>query len=899
MSISRLSIPLITYMTTAAVNGCIVFGGSEVLGQITPDSSLPTPSTVLTQTEPNGSVQQQIEGGTTRGTNLFHSFSSFDIPSEHTARFGNELGIDNIFTRITGSNVSSINGSIQTQGTANLFLLNPHGIMFGPEARLELGGSFIASSAERILFSDGFQFDATAPGVEPLLTLSTPVGLGFGATPGVLASNANVTLDTSGAFPRAVISSQLAVPEEHTLGLLGGPLNLNGGQFLAPGGRIELASIAEPTIVGLQALDEGFRFKVDSIDRFSDIHLANLARVDVSGDRSGAVSVYGRNIILSEGAQINALTVSPLTGDDITIQATESLQVLGATTIPGLLEPFYAAQGLLVRLFSAISTDTIAGNAGNIDIITRRLTIRDGARITANADPNRLDDRLENGLDAVTGRGGNITVNASDSVEVIGFTGVRWAFPDIPIPQLIVEATGSSTLSTLVTRQAEQAGDLTIHTDNVIVRDSGLIATLTTGNGDGGDIKITARDSIVVEGIRTDGVLTSNINASAVGASAVVGVFPGALSLAGNGGTIMLTARELLLKDGGAVVNNTSTGGSGGNIAIDVSLLEISGESTNIQTSSGGSGSAGDIEISADILRVSNGGEISVAGGLPNPLVGGTGTGPAGRLSVGAETIVLDNGNLSGQTPSELGGGNLLLNANTILLRNDSLISTEATGTATGGNITINSVGGFLISPPSNNSDIIAIANEGRGGEIIVNVNQLFGFTVQDNPTNLRTNRTNDISASSAAGPQGIVNLAILNVDPSQGLVELPVAPIDTPPVGAVCSAAVQTGSAFILSGRGGLPPAPTEPLGTSSPWEDWYIAAPQTSRASLSSTLYSNHHRNIVASASPIVEAQGWVRADDGQVSLVTNLSTATPANDFPMANCRQLPISDTTSAR
>lgn len=870
MSISPLRLPLIIGVTITTTSYYSITQGDKALGQIVPDNSLPTPSIVVPQTAPDASVLHQIQGGTAQGGNLFHSFSRFSVPSSSTASFENGSGITNIFTRVTGSKISAIDGRIQTQGTANFFLLNPNGILFGPEARLDIGGSFIASSAERIIFADGFQFATTDSGVEPLLTISAPVGLGFGSTPGALVSNADVTLDTSGAFPRAVISSELAVPEGRTLGLIGGKLDLNGGQFLAPEGRIELASVEEPSIVGLHAIAQGFRFNVDGIDRFDDIHLANLARVDVSGDRGGAVSVHGRNVILSEGAQINAVTLGSFTGDDITIQATESLQVLGTTTIPGLFEPFIAANGVLVPQFSSIATDTIVGNAGDIDIITSRLAIRDGARITANADPNRLDDPSDR-REAVTGRGGDIIVNASDSVEVTGFTDARLVIPDIPIPPEIVEANGSSILSTLVTNQAEQAGDIIIHTDNVLLRNSGLITTLTTGIGDGGNIMITARDSIVVEGIRPGGLIPSDINASTVPQTEI----PALISLGGNGGTILLTARELLLQESGSVSSNTSTGGSGGSVVIDVSLLEIS-ELASIQTDSSG-GPAGSIEILSDILRISDNGEISVAGGLLNPILGEPGLGQAGTLTVEANTIMLDNGRLSGQTASDLGGGNLILNANDIFLQNSSSISAEATGTATGGNITINAIGGYLAVPLFNNSDILAIANEGRGGEININVDQIFGFTVQDNPANLRNNQTNDISASSAAGPQGIVNLNTFNVDPSQGLIELTVRLADPPALDPICRASV-TGSAFTYIGRGGIPTNPSNPLGNSSPWEDWYISVPSTDSGSstdsaLTSTLPSDSHSAFNATAqTSITEAQDWVKTDSGHISLIPN---------------------------
>lgn len=874
-----------------------------IAAQIIPDGTLN--STVRSQ----GNIRV-IEGGIQQGDNLFHSFEEFsfsvltgDITGD-TAFFNNDLAVRNIITRITGGSPSNIDGTIQANGTANLFFINPKGIIFGANASLQIGGSFVASTANSLKFADGTEFSATSSQTSLLLTVTVPIGLQFGSNPGEI-------INRSQASPNGEVNSfglpvGLQVESGKTLALVGGNVLLESGNLTVTDGRIELGSVSGEGLVSLNENATGYTLDYTGVENFQDIQLSQGAIVDASGEGGGNIQLQGKNITLTEDSLIFSLTLGSgtegtlainaaesvnLSGDDTVvftdtlstgsgnniIVVTKKLQSEGGAFIATVTDGEGQAGDMLVRASDSVvlvgttsnglaptglnsqvcvltdDCQSVTGNGGNLTIETRRLLIQNGARIDAST--------------FGVGRGGDVLVRASDSVELIG------ASPDGEITSGIFTQVGLGAIP-----NSGDAGNLTIETRRLTALDGGQVSTATFSGGNGGTLTINASDSIQLNGASPAATLTvgrSGIFVSAEpGATGDVGalnISTGRLTVengseisannsgSGTGGTATLNTGQLIIRDGGWVGAGSRGEGSGGTLTVNAAeSVEIIGSGmigsepvkSTLFTQAEAAGDAGDLTITTRNLIVRDGAEVTVSG---------RSSGDAGNLIVEANSISLDNqATLSADTKA--GQGNINLNSVALVLRRGSSITTNAEGSdITGGNININTD----VLAALENSDISANSANFRGGNVTITAQGIFGTQFREQLT-----PESDITATGAnSSLNGQVTINTPDVDPSQGLTELPVEPVNVEVAQGCQVGENQSSVAFFNTGRGGLAPNPYEPISSSNIWED--VPLPTQEIANSASTARAS------TSPNTIIEAKGWTVNQKGEVILVAEMPT------------------------
>ncbi|NEO80525.1 filamentous hemagglutinin N-terminal domain-containing protein [Moorena sp. SIO4G3] len=377
-----------------AIRPCSILGTILLFSFAIPDvvtAQISSDGSVSTTVTTNDSVNFLIENGERAGSNLFHSFSKFSIPTGGEAFFNNATDIANIFSRVTGGSISNIDGLIRANGSANLFLINPSGISFGKNASLSIGGSFFATTAEKIVFNDGIEFKASQPEDEaPLLTINIPMGVQFGSTA------ESIVIQSQAISPDSDATVGIQVEPGQTIALLGGNLDFPGGGLTASAGRIELGSVGPNSVVSVTPLAQGWTMGYEGIAEFGDINLTQQAFVITNGDSGGNIEIQARNLNVKSGSRINAHTLGKTQGGIVRIRATESIEVSANPTVSSTrsnlsTRVFGTADGndlmiqtkeLKVAGFARITASSIGvGNAGDVVLDVERLQVLDGGQI--------------------------------------------------------------------------------------------------------------------------------------------------------------------------------------------------------------------------------------------------------------------------------------------------------------------------------------------------------------------------------------------------------------------------------------------------------------------------------------------------------------------------------------
>jgi len=565
------------------------------LAEIVRDGSL-GPDSNVQASGPDFVIDESM--GETAGSNLFHSFSKFDLNSSESATFTATSPVNNVISRITGSTPSMLDGNLRSNiAGANLFFINPNGIVFGENAAINVDGNFHVSTANYLKFDDDSQFSVSLNDTPGILSTASPTAFGFlgNSTPTTITIN----------------ESKLNFKEQSQVSIIGGDISINSSDtaaFTVAGGQLKIVSVASAGEVPLSMtapLDsnhslgnitlqgqDGLVVEVDD-DAIDD---APEPMIDLNGDIGGSIVVRGENVEINNfsiathtlgnsngnptGIDFDIGDELKMTGNSQISSTSEAAGKAGMVSIKVnkltmiqdaeiLSDTFSSAPGSEVR----IEADTIvllgdaevgsdvegSGDGGEVNVITKNLTIGGEAEISTDT--------------SGTGNGGNVTINASESV-LLDFqggvfadaqSGARAGNINITTPKLVVrgfeedddddgddevedegevdddpfEAAGIYTIST----STGDAGNITVTADTIEVRDEAAIAASAEG-GDGGNITINSSEKLIVRG---SGIL-ANVNE-------------------GVGGNINLKSDFVLVHDSEVVAK--AGAGQGGEIVID------------------------------------------------------------------------------------------------------------------------------------------------------------------------------------------------------------------------------------------------------------------------------------------------------------------------------------------
>ena len=876
-----------------------VIGSSKALAQagtvITPTSGLGDLETAITS---HGNTIQ-ITGGTrpSNGTNLFHSFDQFSVGRPDTAQFLNttpSLPTSNILGRVTGGNPSSIFGSIDTMSYpgANLFLMNPAGIVFGPNATLHVGGSVAFTTADylRLAETNGSHagiFHAETASTS-LLTTASVAAFGFlGTNPSAISI-------------QGIPKSELRVQPGQSITLVGGNqkfaynansvtgasvsvpggVTVTGRHLLAPGGQVNIASGASPGEILAETLDQTANINGQSFGALGTIEILQQSRIDTSGNGGGTILIRGGQLIVDNStisSNMTGLDARPLVhqpGTGIDIQMAESVliknrAVLGVNPSDPVLVDGSSGEirikanqieivGIpdfeefpFTGILSGVAPKSVGGKRGDITLEANSIAIRDLGQLATTT--NGVDDAGHITLKAIHNIDLDTAIISSHSEAASGNAGhieVSSAQGNISIQNNTIlisySSKGGNGAAGSLTLRAPQ-GDIILTNRSFVFNRAEERTTGTLGG-----IQITARDLHLLSGSRIEGDNFST-------------------QVAGNI-LIMLDGR-LILAGGSKIETATSGPADAAELIINASNILIA-DTSSLFTGTTGAGAGGEINLSAQSLTIQNSGKISAStsGTAPSAIGGSitvkttdhvtmtggasitassTGPGNAGNISInaGQQLDLVGKSSITTQAKTASGGNIDIQAVDHIRLVNSSINTSVFGGAGNGGNITIDPNVVVLQS-----SQVIAEAFQGVGGDITITT-PLF-----------LTDSTSKVSALSPFGLNGTVTIQSPTSNLSESLGTLPSNPSQAHSLLTQrCAALVNNGqaSSFVVAGREQLP---SDPGG--------WLSSP-LALVSLGESLDAGH---AVASTPAVI---AMATQDTGTVSL----RRLTPAG-FLMAN-------------
>lgn len=707
------------------VNRLLVVMSGLIITDLVANAEVTTDGTVgptAILSGPNFDINETL--GTQSGSNLFHSFSTFNINTGESATFSGPNSVSNIVGRVTGGAFSNIDGAVNsTIPGANLWLVNPNGLVFGGNASINVMGSFHASTADNVNFDDGAVFGTEVIN-NPILSVANPVGFGFVST-----DPASIIVNNSG----------LSVPTGETLSLVGGDVSLISAALSAVDGRVNIAAVngpgdvtfVDPAVVTESGID------TTGVTSLADITLTD-STVTTSGDGGGDIYIAGGVFVLDPTSLIENNSVDTdggvihISGTDVTfnegIVTTETDGTgKGADIVVkgrNLTVNNNASPPIFTGIISEVETNG-TGDGGNVFIemsdtvsVEREGVIRSLGRNNAvggDIDINAKDLQVVSGGKIFTdtffggGTSGDINITTTDSVLVSGagskLNSQTFGSSGVGATNVGLNITTSAFT---IDDQAQVSSDsfndgfgaaINIVADNVTVSNSAQL-TAQTFDETGGGINITASETLAVT---SDGkISTDTFNDGA-------------------GSDININASNVLISNGGRITAGTKRNGQAGAINVVASnAIRVSGRNDNTTgffSESGDpdpffqdqdyNGRGGDVNLNAREIVFENGSIASSSA---------INSGNAGNINIDVSDKLQVLSSEFKTSAAKSAGGNVNIQAVNLVYLLDSQITAEAFGVTPGndgGNIFIDPVNVVL-----NSSSLIARANAGNGGNI-------------------------------------------------------------------------------------------------------------------------------------------------------------------------------------
>ena len=885
----------------------------KAFAQIVPDRTLGSENSVVRSNPVKGAIADYIEGGAIREKNLFHSFSEFNLNPTDRAYFAVPPGIENILTRVTGTDVSLIQGTLGVDGGANLFLLNPKGISFGRQAQLDIQGSFLATTADSYIFTEDLNFSAINPQLPPLLAINIPIGLQFGGTPGAIVNNSRTESKTDASIPEGLRGGR-----GQTLSLLGGEITSAGGYLNTVEGRIELGAVAGGSKLKLNPSDRGWTVDYDDVEEFANLKISENGGIDGGKNGNTEIVLKGKNISLGynwDSAQLDLKQSDSSSKPRVVLeeQLPDQVQIIADNqdnSIPATIE-IDASHTLSIIDPSKQQQNILAhtsgtGNAGTINLTADRIivygtSLESWTLAGATGDSGAINLTANNlaiqygggGVNTFSeGKGGTISLNIAEDVAIAsgGFGAEArdkgaGGTVEIAAKNLKIVSAGIGT----GTFASGKGGTIDLKIANNLIIDTGGFGADAKGSGDGGSIEIEAKNiQFIASGIGVntwgsglggkiiinaetmmfkDGVIGAGSGRDLDRRDFVIddpAEFSG--RNAGDGGNIQIIAKNLLIDNANFTTSTFGTGDAG-NLSFEVdSITAVGGDLiTGINSFTNGRGKGGNIQIIGDRLELSQGATIAA---------NSSNLGRAGDITLNLkDRLQLDSTGTISVDGGAIGlPGNINIKSADLLLRRGKISATTNQGIQ--GNIRLSgehlllkdhsqiitnagsdATGGNISIDlkynllGTDNSEITASAEQGQGGNIQINTKGIF------------FSQNSSINANSQSGADGTTKISTIVEDRlDSDLIQLPNKPTEQQQK-LTLSCSSNSDNKFLSVGRGGLPENPLK--GTSN----------NSVLADLDAFVVEDNRQKIDVLKSipaPIVEAETWSVNAAGNLELI-----------------------------